>query len=56
MFWIVFLRIIEVLIGLLILFGIIALTQKPTSIYKNQPEQQNPLEGKKVVFIQSDNS
>ncbi|NLV49766.1 MAG: sugar transferase [Clostridiales bacterium] len=55
MFWIVFLRIIEVLIGLLILFGIIALTQKPTSIYKNQPEQQNPLEGKKVVFIQSDN-
>lgn len=43
------------LIGLLILFGIIALTQKPTSIYKNQPEQQNPLEGKKVVFIQSDN-
>ena len=51
MFWNVFLIIIEVLAGVLILLGIIALIKKPASIYKNQPDQQNPMEGKQVRFV-----
>ena len=33
------------------LLGMIALIKKPGSVYKNQPEQQNPMEGKRVVFV-----
>lgn len=33
----------------------IAVKQKPGSVYDNQPDQKNPFEGKKVVFIESKN-
>lgn len=36
------------------MLGFIALIKKPESIYKNQPEDQNPVEGKKVVFVEDD--
>lgn len=29
----------------------IAVIQKPSSVFKNKPEEQNPLEGKKVKFV-----
>ena len=35
--------------------GIIALLKKPASTYHNDPEERNPLEGKKVRFIQDEN-
>ena len=35
-----------------VLLGFFALVKKPGSIYKNAPDQQNPLEGKKVVFVE----
>lgn len=33
----------------------IAKLQKPKSIYADMPEEQNPMEGKKVVFIEDEN-
>ena len=35
--------------------SIIAKKKKSTSVYDNEPEQKNPLEGKKVIFIENDN-
>jgi len=55
MFWTVVLIIIGVLFAVLLLLGIIAIIKKPGSVYKYQPEQQNPMEGKKVIFVEDDN-
>lgn len=33
----------------------IAKKQKPKSMYSEQPEEQNPMEGKKVVFVENEN-
>lgn len=54
MFWIVVLIIIGVLLTGLLLLGIIAIIKKPGSVYQHQPEQQNPMEGKKVTFVEDD--
>ncbi len=54
MFWTVVLIILGVLVAGLLLLGIIAIIKKPSSIYKNQPEQKNPMEGKKVIFIEDE--
>ena len=35
--------------------NIIAKNKKKYSVYDNEPEQKNPLEGKKVVFVEDDN-
>lgn len=55
MFWTVVLIIISALLAILLLLGIIALIKKPGSVYKHQPEQQNPMEGKKVIFVEDEN-
>jgi len=55
MFWNVVLIILSVFLGLFVLFTIIALIKKPSSIFTNQPEQKNPMEGKKVIFIEDEN-
>lgn len=42
---------------LLAAFGILGVTawlKKGDSVYKNEPEQKNPLEGRKVVFVEDD--
>ncbi len=33
--------------------AIVAVAIKPSSIYKNQPEEKNPMEGKQVQFVES---
>lgn len=45
--------ILMIIAGLFVLLGLVALIKKPDSVYKNQPEQQNPMEGKRVVFIEN---
>jgi len=35
--------------------GVVAAVKKPTSVYKNEPSERNPMEGKKVRFIRNDN-
>ena len=47
----VVLIIICILATIFVLLGIIALAKKPGSIYKNQPEERNPMEEKRVVFV-----
>lgn len=37
------------------LLGVIALAKKPSSVYKDQPEEKNPMEGRKVVFVEDEN-
>ena len=34
--------------------GIIAIFKKPSSVYKNNPAQKNPMEGKKVILIEDE--
>ncbi len=49
--------IVYLIIILLIILGlsIVAIVYKPFSVYRNEPLQKNPLEGKKVVFIEDPN-
>ena len=54
MFLDVILIIFIVLIGIFISLSTIALFNKRSSIYINDTKQQNPYEGKKVVFIEND--
>lgn len=35
--------------------SIVAKAKKPNSVYENEPEQKNPMEGKKVVFVEDEN-
>jgi len=51
MFWTVVLTILGVLCCIFLLLGILALLKKPSSIYQDQPDQKNPMEGKRVVFV-----
>lgn len=41
--------------GLFVLLGLIALIKFPSSVYKNKPEEKNPMEGKKVIFVEDEN-
>ena len=41
--------------GIFLLLGLIALIKKPGSIYKNKPQDRNPMEGKMVEFVYDDN-
>lgn len=51
----VILDILYALLLVLIALTIIAIINKPFSIYKNKPFEQNPMEGKKVIFVEDDN-
>ena len=54
MFLKVILTILAILAVAFILMVILALAKKGGSVFRNEPEQRNPLEGKKVVFITND--
>ena len=55
MFWQVVLVIIEILAAAFALLEIIALIVRPISVFKKNPEELNPMEGKKVVFKSNEN-
>ena len=51
-----FLTIVIIVFGVLVLpLSAIALIKKPSSVYKKRPEQKNPMEGHKVIFIEDEN-
>lgn len=50
----VVLTILAILVVAFVLMSIMALVKKGSSVYKNDPEQRNPLEGKKVVFVENE--
>lgn len=39
---------------IVIVMTIVALILKPNSIYKNKPEEKNPMEGKRVAFVENE--
>lgn len=50
----------QILLGIIIAIGIIfvllaliAILKKPGSVYRNKPEQRNPMEGKMVRFVEN---
>ena len=48
----VLLIILIVIAAIALVMGVLALIKKPSSVYKNMPEEKNPMEGKKVKFIE----
>lgn len=55
MFLKVILTILAILAVAFILMVILALAKKKSSVYGNEPKQKNPLEGKRVVFVENEN-
>ena len=55
MFLKVIITILAILAVAFILMVILALVKKKSSVYGNEPKQKNPLEGKKVVFVENEN-
>ena len=55
MFLKVVLTILAILAVAFILMVILALAKKKSSVYGNEPEQRNRLEGKRVVFVENEN-
>ena len=51
----IILAILAALAVAFILMIILALAKKRSSVYGNEPEQKNPLEGKTVVFVENEN-
>ncbi len=47
--------ILSILGTIVIVMTVVALILKPNSIYKNHPEEKNPMEGKRVEFIPDSN-
>lgn len=54
MFVKILLGLIVVLAFIFVVMDIMAKIKKPSSIYVGEVEQQNPMEGKKVIFVESD--
>lgn len=50
----VLLIILLVICAIALIMAILALIKKPSSVYKNRPEERNPMENKKVVFVEND--
>ena len=55
MFLKVILTILAILAVAFILMVILALAKKKSSVYGNEPDQRNRLEGKRVVFVENEN-
>lgn len=55
MFLKVILTILAILVVAFILMVFLALAKKKSSVYGNEPEQRNRLEGKRVVFVENEN-
>ena len=50
------LLIVIAIIGIIaLILALIAIIKKPSSVYKNKPEEKNPMEGKRVRFVEDSN-
>lgn len=50
----VVLIILFILAIIALIMALIAIVKKPSSVYKNKTEERNPMENKKVVFVEND--
>lgn len=51
----VFLIVIAIIGIIALILALIAIIKKPSSVYKNKPEEKNPMEGKRVRFVEDSN-
>ncbi len=49
----VLLIILAVICSIALILALIAIIKKPSSVYKNKPEEKNPMQGKKVRFVEN---
>ncbi len=42
-----------VFISIVFIMTLIAIIKKPSSVFRNKPEEKNPMEGKKVIFVEN---
>lgn len=45
--------ILWIVLAIILMMAFVAIVKKPGSVYKNQPKEKNPMEGKKVVFVEN---
>ncbi len=45
--------VLYILLGIFVLMAVVGLIKKPSSVYTNKPQEKNPVEGKKVRFIEN---
>lgn len=50
----VLLIILIVIASIALVMAVLALINKPSSVYKNKPEEKNPMQGKMVRFVPKD--
>lgn len=46
--------ILMILVAMAAIISLVAIIMQPNSVYKNRPEERNPMEGKKVVFVENE--
>ena len=51
----VILLILAIIATIFLIMALIAIIKKPSSVYKNKPEEKNPMEGKMVRFVENNN-
>ncbi len=49
----ILLIIFTIIAAIFLIMALIALIKKPSSVYKNKPEEKNPMEGKMVRFVEN---
>lgn len=47
--------VVYVLLAVIAVMAVLAIIKKPSSVYKNVPSEKNPVEGKKVRFVENEN-
>jgi O-antigen biosynthesis protein WbqP len=45
--------ILAIIVAIFLIMALIAIIKKPSSLYKNKPEEKNPMEGKMVRFVEN---
>lgn len=50
----IILSILGALFAIFVVLALVAIIKKPDSVYRNKPEEQNSMEGKKVRFVEND--
>lgn len=45
--------VLYIFLGIIVLMALVAILKKPASVYANKPEEKNPMEGKKVRFVEN---
>jgi len=45
--------ILAIIVVIFLIMALIAIIKKPSSVYKNKPEEKNPMEGKMVRFVEN---